>query len=405
MASILVVSVDYFPKIGGISMMTHHLANAMVRNSNSVRALVPKDASAPAGLESLYETVVDTESNERVREGEGYEVECLRIGELLRTLHKEAPLDAILLMHPFYYGYAAMRFTQERNIRIGCFFHGFELKSQLLKSPALDERKGQKARAGRDLRFSTLRLLKECDRVFVNSSVTGELIHGQGRNLFRITGCGIDEPVIDAQLDTFEQKKLKESHARARLGLPENSMVLGYLGRIVPSKNIEFLIRILADQPEWHVAIAGAGDDEALKVLASELGVADRLVLLGPLDEAEKWLFYSALDLFCLPSIALPGGQMEGFGIVLLEATLKGVPIAVSSIGGMRDFVLDNNGIYIDVVDSDKSARWICEFLSNRSVQGRCVANAQRLLLEKLTYPKIAEDMVNDLLDESSRRS
>jgi glycosyltransferase involved in cell wall biosynthesis len=283
-------------------------------------------------------------------------------------------------------------------IRVGCFFHGYELRSQLLKTPGPNERKGRHSRAAEDLRHSTIRLLHDCDCVFVNSSVTGDLVYGQGRSDFNVTGCGIDDILLAECSMSYPEKRRACCAARSRLGLPSEPMTLGFLGRIVPSKNVPFLVRLLSIRKNWRLAVAGSGDVEELQCLSRELGVADRVEWLGALSENEKWDFYTALDALCLPSIMLPEGQMEGFGIVLLEATLRGTPIIVSTRGGMRDFVLDANGLYIDVDDPEESATLIDEFLCDETTVKRAVQNAQTLLATHLTYDRVAERILGDIL-------
>ena len=86
----------------------------------------------------------------------------------------------------------------------------------------------------------------------------------------------------------------------------------------------------------------------------------------------------------------LPDGRMEGFGIVLLEATLVGTPVAVSTQGGMSDFVLTKNGMYFDVDSVTRSEQAVSNLLENEPRQKSMVTSAQNLLLERLLYPQIA---------------
>lgn len=399
--AILVISVDFLPTIGGISMMTHHLANALAEHKKVV-VLAPRDAQVRDDLPSDYELVIDSESQVRLREGSEYPSEIARIETCLARLHSNCSFDAILLMHPFYYGYAALKFAQRSSVPIGCYFHGFELKSQLLKNPVPAEVKGKRGRAWADLRHSTLVLLQECDAVFVNSSVTAELVIAQGRSDVCITGCGLAQETIDRELiDPFD-KPAHVSQARSKFGWAEDLPHVGYFGRITPSKNLEFIVAMLVELENWVFVFAGVASDAAymrsLQTLAQEKGVSERVKYLGELSEQDKWDFLAGLDLFCLPSRMLAGGQMEGFGIVMLEATIKGTPLIASTNGGMRDFVLDNNGWYLDLKNQRQTIDLMMSLVNSRDQTQVVVRNAQRLLRENLSYRAISKRISGALL-------
>lgn len=397
---LLLVSVDFLPNIGGISMMLHHLANALA-SAHDVSVLAPAGARLLDELPAAYRLIEDAAANPKVREGPGYPAECRRIGDFIAAEHKVAAIDAIILLHPFYYGLAALDKARELGIPIGCYFHGFELRSQLLKSASVAEQRKQRARAGEDLRYSTLVLLHEADAIFVNSSVTGELVASQGRRDYCVTGCGLDAGLVRQSLLSRDEKAAQREACRVALGFDKNLRNIAYFGRITPSKNLEFLVDMLVHMPDWGLAIAGAVADQAYMddVLgrARDLGVEDRIVLPGELSEEDKWRFFTAIDCFCLASRLLPGGQMEGFGIVLLEATLKGAPVAVSTQGGMRDFVLDNNGLYLDIADARASAQTVIAALDDEPFVCSRVENAQRLLRERLTYEALGERLLGFL--------
>lgn len=388
MESVLVVSVDFLPRIGGVSMMTHHLANGLSLTGLNTRVLAPAGACELPDLPAEYELIVDAQSRPDVRETPDYLAEQKRIDALLGAEFERQRFDYILLLHPFYYGLPALDFARRKGVQIGCFFHGFELKSQLLKPAAKSEVKARRADAYLDLRHSTVTLVNECDQIFVNSSVTGELINQCARTDYVITGCGLDRATFERELVAGDRKDTDV--CRSALQLPQGVNLLGFLGRFVPSKNVGFLVRLLERLDGVHLALAGVGDIESLRNEAEKIGVLERVHFVGELSEADKWQFYESLDLFCLPSVKLPGGQVEGFGIVLLEAVLKGTPVAVSTQGGMRDFVLNSNGLYLDVDDVEVSALSIEALLANDTAAQKLVANAQSLLQRKLLYPHIA---------------
>src|SRR6185369_12627905 len=82
----------------------------------------------------------------------------------------------------------------------------------------------------------------------------------------------------------FDRKSTEISKAAARqiFGLPGDGVVLGSVARLHPLKQLDAAIRILVDRPNWSLALAGQGADEArLRQLATELGVMDRVYFVG----------------------------------------------------------------------------------------------------------------------------
>ncbi len=123
------------------------------------------------------------------------------------------------------------------------------------------------------------------------------------------------------------------------------------LSRLVPRKGIADVIEALVHVPGAELVIAGGGeapdlvnDPEAqrLSALARDAGVADRVYLRGRVERAEVApLLRSADVVVCVP-------WYEPFGIVPLEAMACGVPVVVSSVGGLVDSVLDGiTGLHV----------------------------------------------------------
>jgi D-inositol-3-phosphate glycosyltransferase len=118
------------------------------------------------------------------------------------------------------------------------------------------------------------------------------------------------------------------------------------LGRLVPRKGVADAITALARVPAAELLVVGgpapdrlATDPEArrLQALAAELGVADRVRLLGRRPHAELPELLRSCDLL----LAVP--WYEPFGITPLEAMAAGVPVVATAVGGLRDTVLDGS--------------------------------------------------------------
>lgn len=129
------------------------------------------------------------------------------------------------------------------------------------------------------------------------------------------------------------------SRVRKILSLPEKYVL--YLGTNNPHKNLEGLIKAfaqIAENPchsEVKLVIAGSWDDRypQSKRVAEELGVKDRVLFLGLVEEADLPALYRGATLFAFPSLC------EGFGLPVLEAMACGTPVACSNIPSLSELV------------------------------------------------------------------
>ncbi|MCY0919944.1 glycosyltransferase [Streptomyces sp. H27-G5] len=118
---------------------------------------------------------------------------------------------------------------------------------------------------------------------------------------------------------------------RARAGLPERAFVVGGVGRLVPGKRFDVLVRAVAALPGAHLLLAGDGPERAaLRRLAADLGAQSRIHLLGerdPLGDSADGrtpgipALLAAMDVFVSPS------REEAFGLAVVEALAAGLPV------------------------------------------------------------------------------
>ncbi len=135
-------------------------------------------------------------------------------------------------------------------------------------------------------------------------------------------------------IDTERFRQWDVEDSRCALELPpagQGIVVIGCAGRLEKVKGHDVLIKAMSVLPKhFHLAIAGSGSQhQALQQLISALGLENRVTLLGAVEQMPQ--FYSAIDLFCLPSRA------EGFPLSALEAQSCGVPTLVTDVGSSKD--------------------------------------------------------------------
>jgi phosphatidylinositol alpha-1,6-mannosyltransferase len=139
---------------------------------------------------------------------------------------------------------------------------------------------------------------------------------------------------------------------RAELGLTDRPVVV-CVSRLVPRKGQDTLItalpRILAAEPDTVLLIVGGGPYlPRLRKLAESLGVAGSVVFTGEVPWPDLPAHYGAGDVFAMPCRTRRGGlDVEGLGMVYLEASATGLPVIAGDSGGAPDAVLDGETGYV----------------------------------------------------------
>ncbi len=179
----------------------------------------------------------------------------------------------------------------------------------------------------------------------------------------------------------FDDKALTLSKeaARRNFNLPRDRVLLGCAARLHPHKRLDAAIRLLPDEPSWHLALAGQGADEArLRQLADDLKVSDRLHLLGEIAPRQMADFLACLDVFVFPT------QAETFGLAAVEAANAGVPSVVTDLPVLRE-VLSFEGkptaLFVDASDHPKLAAAVSRLLTDHTLSDELRQNAKGLRL------------------------
>lgn len=165
--------------------------------------------------------------------------------------------------------------------------------------------------------------------------------------------------------------------------------VIGYVGRLVPSKGLDTLFRALAlpsnDGQPWRIALVGEGEQmDALNQLASELGIKDRIRFFG--FRKDRLAFLKGFDLFVLPS------RTEGTPRCLMEAMAAGVPVAASDIPGCRALISHGEtGLLFDV-DQPEQLSDALHRLMDKDLRKRVTANAEAFLTRHYSALRMAKE-------------
>ncbi|HEY4522929.1 MAG TPA: glycosyltransferase family 4 protein [Candidatus Paceibacterota bacterium] len=197
---------------------------------------------------------------------------------------------------------------------------------------------------------------------------------------------------------------------RQSLGARDGDTLLVTTSRLVRKNAVDDVIRALAElPPSVRFIVYGVGPDEvALKALARELGVEDRVRFMGQALHEDLPLALAACDIFIRPS------RSEGMGNSFIEAMAASIPVIATQEGGIADFLFDEKrnpgreptGWAVDPDAPEQIARTVEDILAHPAEVARVTANARTLVREKYDWNLIAEKMrtlFDRLLDAQKR--
>lgn len=200
---------------------------------------------------------------------------------------------------------------------------------------------------------------KVVDAIIAVSKATKKLALNVGAPANKIT---VIYNAVDETMFTPRSKSL----CRQKLGLPQNSKIILFVGNLIPRKGVEYLIRalpiILTKIPNVLLVVIGDGPQRnELEHLAKELNLEQNIVFTGRISTEKLCLYYGAADIFVLPSLH------EGHPMVLLEAMASGLPVVATKVSGNMETVIHGkNGYLVEPKNAHQLANAIIKILSER---------------------------------------
>lgn len=159
--------------------------------------------------------------------------------------------------------------------------------------------------------------------------------------------------VPNALCPDFQARLFDRHEARQTLNLPQDKCLVAVCSRLIDKKNTDLVVRAFAQANRQNnlLVIMGDGPEKAaLMALAEALGISDRVIWLGWVKDANRYL--KGFDVFVSAS------EAEGFGLSVLEANAAGLPVICSRIPAHED-VLGEQGYFFDVGDVNTCAKWL----------------------------------------------
>jgi len=191
-----------------------------------------------------------------------------------------------------------------------------------------------------------LKAFLAADAFIANSESTRKLAEARGLKGVRAISIGVPERYFGLSRDARRDSELEQRRA--------GRVALVTVGRLVPRKGAAWFVRHVLPQLSnvlYVVVGVGAHRDEIARA-AAETGMTDNLWLVGSVSDERLLDLLASSDVFVMPNIVVPG-NVEGFGIVAIEASASGLPVVAARLEGIPDAVVDGeNGQLVPPEDA-----------------------------------------------------
>jgi len=258
-------------------------------------------------------------------------------------------------------------------------------------------------------RIHVLTLARRVARVIaVSEGVAGVLraqkIFAAGK--IQVIFNGIDLEKFAIHTCGFDRDAYRE---RLEMSAPLLVGTIGELSRVKGQEDFVRAAAIIAQRCTSVVEFVIVGEDSSptghtrahLEKLINQLGIADRVRLVGHRDDTAKLL--ASLDVFVSTS------RSEAFGLSIVEAMAAGVPVVATATEGAREFITDNTtGRLVPIGDVDALAEAVIDLLEHVKDRERLSANAREMVRARFSLERMVEateQVYRDVLKEAITRS
>jgi glycosyltransferase involved in cell wall biosynthesis len=172
-----------------------------------------------------------------------------------------------------------------------------------------------------------------------------------------------------------------------------------FVGRLVERKGVQVLLAalpLLRARHSVRLSVVGEGSlRPALEARARALGIADRVEFTGAVSAAELNRCFRECDAFVLPAVRDAKGDVEGLGVVLMEALLHGRPVIASSSGGIVDIVRHGEtGLLATPGDPGSLAAAIARYIEDPELADRLARAGREHVLRAFSWDAITDELL-----------
>jgi glycosyltransferase involved in cell wall biosynthesis len=239
-------------------------------------------------------------------------------------------------------------------------------------------------------------IINKSDYLSCNSSDLKEDLINSG-----MSGEKIDYVIYGVNNFIFKFSQFSRNTIRKKFNISDKNILLLMVGRFIPKKGfvtgIKAMQSIVESFPNVRMLIIGSGVEECkYKSLIKDFFLEDFITLAGeiPLDELNK--YYSACDIFLMPSERFPS---DGLNVVVVEAMSCSRPIIASNVGGNDLVVFDNENGFLHQAGDEKDIFIKLKPLLNNSNLRLSMGNKSRALVdERFNWNSIAKHYIGKCL-------
>lgn len=233
--------------------------------------------------------------------------------------------------------------------------------------------------------FWARQIIKKADYIQAISSYLKDFVFKRGAHApIEVIPNGVDLDLFDTFYKDSEKKALREN-----LGIKDDYVIVT-TSRLVWKNGVDILIEAMAKlkekRPNIKCLIIGDGPErDKLKVKSEKLKVDGKVIFLGQIPQRDLPLYLKISDIFVRPS------RSEGLGSSFLEAMASGLPVIGTPVGGIVDFLRDEEtGIFVKPEDPEDLAKKIFMLLGNSDLTKRIISNAKILTHQSYSWETIA---------------
>ena len=348
MKKILLISSEFPPGPGGIGFHAYSLSREFQKNDDFILSILCNADYILAEKVKIFDKTSGLNIIRFKRFGKFTQI--IRVIQFLTVIQRTKP-DTIIFSGLFSLWLMNLVFTRKKN-KIIAIIHGHEpIFGNFIKQRL------------------TLTSLKKADHFVAVSRFSKLTLENKYQLALKqsisIIPNGIDPEYLDSWLDSFNESK---NIVSLKTGFPK----LLTIGHTSPRKGqhnvINALVEVKRNFPNVIYYIVGRDVNNAgLIETAKTLGVSENIQFIPPtLEHFELLHFYQSADIFMLLSENQPNGDVEGFGIVALEANYFGVPVIGSMGCGVEDAVSDGySGFLVDAHNGDEISDSVNNIIQN----------------------------------------
>ena len=378
--NLAMITQDFPPEIGGIETYAAELAERFAEYCDEFIILAPDKREARVVDSQLSYPVY------RIASGNAF-MGLASIPEVPRLLEKKGIRN---IFHTQWQTLPASVFAKKLGAvqKIFVAAHARELLFNPFQSiPGI----GQK--------FATYRkwLLSQADHFFPVSSYTAGLLSNQGVDRINI------RTVINGT-DPKQFYPTDKEAARRSIGVNAQNIMLT-ITRLVSRKGIDTALKAFSSvkqkQPNSLYLVVGDGPQrEEFQMLASQLGIADSVRFTGRVPFESLLDYYKACDVFVMPSkTELP--NVEGFGIVFLEAGACGKPVVGTFSGGIPSAIVDGEtGFLVSEDDFEALGEVLERLFADKELAQKMGAKGRAYVQNEANWDKTAQKLLQSMKDK-----